>query len=325
MRTLVALTLLGFAAAGHDLWEKQGDCMVDGGEAVNDAADAAMFIWAAYKRCDKAKEEIKCVIDISSAIESVNGMVNVMLRAMDKCHHLKAKNSKCGMAAGRLTKNLAGLTAASADIIQKCPNAWGRAHSAAPQFNHVMALCVVDIKDTAKSLFKLVREFMEVKPNCKKEDNRHCVANSFRIIGAFSAIGEYLAGAIGHCSKDPKRNDDTLCGQASSMLLHHTVDFAAAATDLSRECQRKKHHHHPKPQQVNVEIQVPRLFEEEEEEDVSDGKEGRTGTSYTTFILGAFLPITAIVGFVGGRRYASNRLRAQQMRELTSDTEGDIE
>jgi len=60
---------------------------------------------------------------------------------------------------------------------------------------------------------------------------------------------------------------------------------------------------------VVVEVQQPRLFE----------LDGKAPTSSANLILGAFLPVTAIVGFIGGRLYAGRR--SQQTREFMSDNE----
>merc|ERR1711988_731217 len=112
-----------------------------------------------------------------------------------------------------------------------------------------------------------------------------------------------------------KHHDDALCAQASSSLLHHVVDVAAAATDLSRDCERK-----PKisKREVDeptltsiVDIQTARLFE--------SGEGSQTSVNYTSLIIGAFLPITAVLGFVGGRAHGNSRHRATQIREVDID------
>merc|ERR1719181_2121694 len=89
---------------------------------------------ASIVRCDKADSaedphKIRCALDISSAIESVNGLVNVILKAVDKCGDLKTENHKCGLAVGVLTESYAGLAAASSGIVAKCPNKLNGFHS----------------------------------------------------------------------------------------------------------------------------------------------------------------------------------------------------
>lgn len=61
---------------------------------------------------------------------------------------------------------------------------------------------------------------------------------------------------------------------------------------------------------VVEEEQVPRLFE------LFGGKS--SDNTSMNLVLGAFLPVTAIVSFVGGRYYAA---RNSQMRDVMSDHE----
>jgi len=321
MRSFIAFAVLGLASAdltSHEI----ASCMVDGGEAVDDAADAALFIWAAYKRCGRSQMEVKCTVDIASATESVNSMVNVMLKALKKCKALDA--SECGMAAGTLTRAVAGLTAGGADIIQKCPKAFNHTVPTAtlPAFKTSQALCLVDVKNTAKSLMKITKEFMAVRKNCAKEDKHACASNALRIIGGLAAIGEFVSGSIGHCTKaDPTtglaHKESALCAQAVSMVTHHTAKVAAASTDLSAKCVAPA----PAPSPVSLnggtvvimKGQPGRLYEQ--------GSKSRTTTSSLNIVLGAFLPVTAIVAFAGGRFYANRRIRTEQSRNLMHDTE----
>jgi hypothetical protein len=317
MRSFIAFAVLGLASADLTSYEI-ADCLVDGGEAVDDAADAALFIWAAYKRCGRSQMEVKCTVDIASATESVNSMINVMLKAMKKCHVLEA--SECGLAAGKLTRAVAGLTAGGADIIQKCPKAFHHTvpTAALPSFKTSQALCLVDVKDTAKQLMKITKEFMQVSKNCAKEDKHACASNALRIIGGLAAIGEFVSGSIGHCTKANATSGNhisALCAQAVSMVTHHTAKVAAASTDLSAKCVAPAPA--PSPKSLNggtVVIMEPgRLYEQ--------GSKSRTTTSSLNIVLGAFLPVTAIVAFAGGRFYANRRIRTEQSRNLMHDTE----
>lgn len=336
MRAFLLVAFFGLAASVSD--SEIGQCMVDGGEAVNDAADAAMFIWASVKRCGKAGLEIKCEVDVSSAAESVNSMINIILKALDKCGNLKDANKDCGMAAGLLTEHTAGLAAAAGDLVQKCPNAKGAmeklvAHkqAAGPAFGHSIALCMVNMKDTAKSLFKLTQEFQTVDKNCggSPSDSKPCLSNAFRLVGGFAAIGEFLAGAVGHCSKVPQHHEDALCAQASEMVVHHSMKVSAAATDLAIKCAQgsgpsglrnptsgvASQRGGSPPTEVVIEEQVPRLYE-------MNGQGQSAG--FANMVLGAFLPVTAIVGFAAGRVYGRRATQHQSRQLPLSDTEVEI-
>jgi len=316
MRTFALLSIIALAAAS-DL-EKQGECVVDGAEAVSDLMDSTMFIWASIQRCgDHSKtggQEIKCEIAISSAIESVNSMINVILKTMNKCGALHVENAECGLAAGRLTKSIAGLAAASGGIAQKCPNAgavdygklnWNKNSMQQP-------MCVIRLKNSAKSLFKVIKTLMKVKASCPAGGTtRKCASNSLRIVAAFAGLGEYLTGVVGECTSGANHKD-VQCDEQFQKLIKESTKVAMAGIDLSKACEA------PAPVAIAapevVEVEVPRLY-------AQDSQEVNTASVSPNLMLGAFLPVVAIVSFVGGRFYANRQVRVEQTREFMSDNE----
>jgi len=314
MRTFTLLSIIALAAAG-DL-EQQGDCVVDGAEAVSDLMDSTMFIWASIQRCgDHAGtggQEVRCEIAISSAIESVNSMINVILKAVDKCGDLHGKNKKCGLAAGRLTKSIAGLAAASGGIAEKCPHAPGNKGALTWNKNSMQTpMCVVNLKNSAKSLFKAIKALMKVKNNCEVGLSRKCASNGLKIVGAFAGLGEYLAGTVGQCTSG-STHEDIKCDEQIQRLVKETTQVAQAGIDLSKACEAEVPAIAAAAQ--IVEVQVPRLYEQ-------DAQQVNTPSASANLMLGAFLPVTAIVSFVGGRFYANRQARVEQTREFMSDNE----
>jgi len=311
MRTFVLLSILGLAASST--MEEKGNCLVDGAEAVSELMDANMFIWASIERCGKEGEMIKCEIDVANAIKSVNSMINVILRAVDKCGGLHSENKACGMAAGVLTKSMAGLSAATGGIFQKCEGAFAaKAHGV--NWNHKAgAMCVVEIKGAAKNLFSTIRSLLKVNKKCEAGNSqRDCASNALHVVASFAGLGQYLAGTIGHCTMGAPK--EALCGEQISALLHHATAVAEAGTDLSKKCEAPVSFIAPAATGIDiVEVQVPRLYAESENKK-SDHTDSR-------LLLAAFLPVTAIVSFVGGRFYANHRSRVEQTREFMSDNE----
>jgi len=319
MRSIVLLSIFGLVAAGEPTLAEKGQCLVDSGEAVSDAMDAALFIWASTKRCGKVGLELKCEIDIASAIKSVNSMINVILGAVDKCDALHTVNKDCGLQAGKMTEYIAGLTAAAGVTAQKCPH---------PAPNNPVAmgalaspvLCTVSLKNTAKHLFKAVKALTATKAKCNGDDSKACARNALEVIASIAGMGEYLAGAVGQCQRATgaatKDTRSELCAQAAQALVHHTAKVAEAGIALSTKC-------HPAAAPalapipdmgtVIIDEQQPRLYEQ-------DGMKA-AGAPVMNLVLGAFLPVTAIVGFVGGRLYANHRSRTEIARELVSDGE----
>merc|ERR1719440_649933 len=147
---------------------EQGDCLVDSGEAVSDAMDASLFLWAATKRCGKVGYETKCTVDVSSAVKATNSMINVILKAVDKCDGLNTVNKECGLQASKLTENTAGLTAAVTNVYQKCPEA-GKIAGAAMGPIASPVMCTVDLKNTAKGLFAAIKAINKNKDKCKEK------------------------------------------------------------------------------------------------------------------------------------------------------------
>merc|ERR550537_268348 len=118
MRSFLLLSLVGLVASPSSV--EQAQCAVDSGEAVSDATDAAMFIWAASKRCGKVGMDVKCEIDASASVKSVNSMINVILKAVNKCDGLHTANKACALKASGLTEHTAALSAAAGMAYNKC-------------------------------------------------------------------------------------------------------------------------------------------------------------------------------------------------------------
>merc|ERR1719460_3244014 len=128
MRSFLLLAGLALVSSKSD-----GECALNGARAVDDMLDSAVYIMASVVRCDKSNgaeaDAIRCALDISSAIESVNGMVNVILKAVNACGDLNTANKDCGLAVGVLTESWAGISSASAGIVAKCPNKLNGGHA----------------------------------------------------------------------------------------------------------------------------------------------------------------------------------------------------
>merc|ERR1719460_697380 len=204
-------------------------CALDGARAVDDMLDAATYIWASTQRCNTTtgntqSDTTLCTLDISAAIESVNGMVNVILKAVQKCGHLESESAQCGLAVGVLTRSFAGLTAAGSGMAAKCPFGARKPKAplvfGVPVYDQQTALqsatgvvnadkatpasfgqCLVDIKDLTKSLFKATKRMMTMQDSCA-DGNEHCTHNTLKLIASLGAMGEYLSSAIGKCQMD---------------------------------------------------------------------------------------------------------------------------
>lgn len=309
MRAIVLLALLSVGSAAD--MEKEGSCVLDGAEAANELVDATIYIWAAVKRCDGKHEALHCEVDITSALESVQSMINIILRAVEKCGRLNTVNRKCGLASSRLTESMAGIAAASGGIIQKCPNDMHVTHtehcacakgtpgcSCAHKWSHDnKAMCVVDLKDSMKSLMKSIVYITKLKKT--SEDGGAMTGNALGLVAALAGLGEYVAGAVGHCSHKAVMIE---CGSAISELIKDLTKLAEAGAAMKTVCA---------PTEGVVPLTAPeRLYE---------NKAAAAAGSTPNFVLAAFLPIAAVVSFVGGRYYAGRQHQNRGTRVLSME------
>jgi hypothetical protein len=313
MRSICFLSIL-VAASGELTNAEKGQCLVDSGEAVSDAMDAALFIWAAAKRCGKTNMELKCAIDITAAVKSVNSIVNVLLHTLDKCDALHGAHKACGMQASKLTEQTAGLGQAAEMVAQKCE----KNAVVAPSTGTAAVMCTLSLKNTGKHLFKTISALQKASSACSGGDHEKCSANILEIVASFAAVGEYVAATVGQCQRATgalaSRTKEELCAGAAQGLVHHTAKAAEAGINLKGACSGPKITVGIEQAQTTVGIeQEARLYEQ-------DGVKV-AGVPVANVVLGAFLPVTAIVGFIGGRVYATRRARTEQTREFMSDNE----
>jgi len=334
MRGLVLLCGFCLAAAGDDTTQ----CVFDGAEISSDLMDASLFIWAATKRCGHSGSDVvKCEIDVTSAMKSMNGVIDVILKVVNKCGSLDTENKKVGFAASHLTQAALKLAASIGKITEACPEAAPRRLTNMPINT---AMCVVDVKGTFKHLIKAIHSLQHIKKECK-HGGKKCAHNALAVVAAFGGLGEYVSGAIGDCAvadfggkfgETSNGNANGLadlnlavnpgCASGISSLVKALAKVSGAAVDLSIESKKAE----PKakivvaaaPQVITVPVavQVPpaRLYDDEHDKD--------TATSSTNFVLGAFLPVTALVSFVGGRFYANRRVVGfEQVREMVTELE----
>jgi len=214
-------------------------CAIDGAESADAMLDSLIYIWAAAERCDKsgmAGSAVQCSVDVSSAIESVNHMINFILKAVQKCGGaLQGEHAKCGMVVGELTDSLAGIAATSSGIAEHCPKdvepplAGTPAIEMLPQKSyHKFARCIIDLKSLLKSVLKATARIMMLQ---KQTSGTY---NVLQVVDAFAAMGQYIAGAVGHCSE--AENEAASCASEVIGLVKQLGSLSSAGEAMSREC-----------------------------------------------------------------------------------------
>merc|ERR1719482_1996915 len=148
---------------------------------------------------------------------------------------------------------------------------------------------MVDVKDTVKSLFKVTKRFLTVQENCDGEHERHCAHNGLKLVAALSSMGQYLAGAVGRCSPNTAANKHLKeageCAEQVDELVRYLTDVGRAGVGLHENCEEG----------------AERLYQ------LEHGVVESQGSSSMTIALAALLPMTAVLAFVGGSRFAKAR------------------
>lgn len=305
MRGLLILSGFWFAHAEVD----PRVCALNAGRAVDEMLDSVIYIWASVERCgtNTTGHHVKCMMDLSQAAESVTAVANVLVHAMHDCGAIKG--DACGMQAGKLVQSAAGLTAAAGGIYEKCATMDTPAPGhLVPQPVGKWAMCLVDIKDSLRSLLKATQRIMHAENKC--ESHEDCAQTATSIIAAFAAIGQYASSAVGHCSPaDPQTGAMTgkahpfmsastarnvKCGSHIAQATRHAAALSSTAITMARTCAASH----------------SRLYEL----DKKAAKDAQQAASSTPFLF--LLPFVAVVSFVGGSRFA----RAKAVRCQDEET-----
>jgi hypothetical protein len=239
-------------------------------------------------------------------------MAIIVLKALDTCGQLAGGATKnCALAGGVLAKNMAGLVAASASTLQLCPLLGGNSRRRKADFSTSTSLwdqssngiqCIIDSKDAARSVITVVKQFMDMGTHCVnmsgQSDARPCAQDVLRLTGGLASIGNYVAGALGHCTS--MHPEGTLCAQSAMQLLDHTAKVAGAGTDMSLACNFSSTSASNSSTSSST-SNTTKLFDQGMSKlpllsspDLSSGAPVCSEKN----TLGTFLPVTAIVGLV---------------------------
>jgi len=288
-------------------------CVLNSARAVDDILDTMVYIMASIVRCDPGVgDKASCALDVSASIEAVNRMVMVLVKALDECGDVKSEKPECGFGIGELTRSMAELTSASAGIVAKCPNEYNggkpldtvgatlnaaaaKTNAAASMagangegFNPTFGQCIINVKDSVKSLFKAVKRAMTIGDDCTVPNTEECAHNSLKLVDAFVGLAEFISGAVGKCGVDPKNRINGVCAQMAARLTHAVSAVGVAGTQLAAACE-------PSP--------AERLYLDSGDKKIA----AAPASSGLTMGLTALLPITAVVAFVAGKRLAKVR------------------
>jgi len=283
MRPILMLGAIALASA-----ESKARCAIDGSKAMDSTANAALNIWAATKRCDKksASSDAMCAVDIASSIHSVNDMITTIVSAVEDCGAIHTSHYACGMAVGGLTSASAALAAATAGVLARCPTSLKQDYkNAGLDEATYLGKCVVDAKSSMTSLFSASHKLSSVSA-AKEAD-----VAALSVVAGLADLGSFLAAAVDDCSLFKGAGDESAdCASHSLALVAALNNVARAGIEIADKCKVTKEE---------------RLY-------LENGEATPKGSSMP-LALAALLPISAVVSFVAGSRFA--KARAQSVRE----------
>jgi len=287
-----ALFVLGgmFLASAHD----SAKCAVEGGDAVGPLGESIMNIWAATQRCEKGGSSMACEIDITAAISSVDTMISIIVKSLKHCGYLHMEHPKCGMAVNHLIADSAGLASEVGTALGACPWPVPATTLAVPaklERKTSLGYCVVDATNSVKTLFAAVHTMSTMHADCEKAGGK-CDHNALKLVEVLSQLGSFVAGAVAHCKAAAGGSDTkAVCASTVQGMVNNLVNVADVGMSVHKACAL---------------TDEQRLYLE------ADSQTATSTSSSLPMALAALLPISAVLSFVAGSRFA--KARAQSVR-----------
>merc|ERR1712166_397692 len=224
--------------------------------------------------------------DIAESISSVNSMINTIIRSVESCGTLSTEHDKCAMAVSELTAASAGLAGDVGGVYDDCPKllpaAGGRCleHPLSTRLGN----CIMDAKQAVTTLFSAAHAFSHIHKDCETAGAK-CENNALSLVAGLADLGAFLAGAVNTCMVNP--NAKAACAEQSLTLVGQLHAISEAGLKVSGECKV---------------AEADRLY-------LENGAKAATSNS-VPLALAALLPISAVLSFVAGSRFA--KYRSQQ-------------
>ena len=279
MRALFVLGGMVLASA-HD----HAACAVEGSLSAGPLAESVMNIWAATQRCKKGGSKVACAIDITAAIESVDATITIIVKALAKCGALHTEHAACGMAVNHLIRDSAGLASEVGGALNACP--WpvkANVPAVAEKLEQKTTLgyCVSDAGNSMKTLFAAVRSLSTIHAD-------HDADNTLKLVQVLAELGSFLAGSVAHCESAIAGKEDSKAECASTVqgMVANLMNVADVGMKVHKACALSEDE---------------RLYLE------TDAQPATSSSSSMPLAMAALLPISAVLSFVAGSRFAKAR------------------
>jgi len=265
--------------------------------------NSIVFIWQGVIRCGKpGHDAAECSVDVSNAIQSVNGMINVILKTVNDCGAAFNPKQVCLASVGEVTAAMAGIAATSSGIAEECPKTAMKPLPAivtgldGGKFNHALAYCIVDAKALVKATLKMSVRIVDASEVCKG-NFIDCTSGILGVLDAVAQMGEFIAGVVGYCTQ-PDINQPAACASQVLGLIRNLNSLGYTGTEMAKACSLSS---------------AERLYLDNARNGVQTP--GTKDSNSPMLALAALLPVTGILSFVAGRRMAA----FQQMRTFDAE------
>jgi len=284
-------------AAGAE--HREEHCSINGIQIADELMNSIVFIWQGVLRCGKpGHDAAECSVDVSNAIQSVSGMINVILKTVNNCGAAFNPREICLASVTELTAAMAGVAATSSGIAEECPKTSMKPLPALAngldggKFNHALAYCMIDAKGLIKAVLKMSVRIADASELCKPGaaySEESCTTGILGVLDAVGQMGQFIAGVVGYCS-EPNMNQPAVCASQVLGLIRNLQTLSFTGNKMSEACSLSS---------------AERLYLDNTQKGVKTPD--TTASNSPTFALAALLPVTGIMSFVAGRRMAAFR------------------
>jgi len=260
------------------------------------AANAGVYLWAAIERCPKgaaASDDIKCEIDVASAVQSVTDMANIIAKSVDSCAGgLGAGNAQCGMAAGSLISAASGLAAGAGSLTHWIEKGTTGGNAVTDATTLRTGKCIVNAKSVMSDIFQVAAAIKAAQAGCADDGAEVCAAKTLSVVSILSGLGSAIANVVGFCTP---QDDKTARMSGDIMGLVGVLDkVAQAGIAVNQQCQ----------------VSPARLYSSVAMQSTSD----HGSVSMSSLVAFALIPMAAIIGFAGGRR--NKAMKNDEVRDM---------
>jgi len=226
-------------------------------------------------------------------------MAGTVAGMVQDCAGVKEQHGDCAIAATNLVSDVAGLTAASATITNKCGDfANSKWNGDVLGLKNDLGKCTADVSGSINGIFDASNIFEKMKVNCA---DGKCPVTIEDTVSVLASLGSAIVAAVGDCNHYLNPKYDASHGDCVGAIL----DGISAVSNAAKQ---------GKAMQDSCQSSPGRLY--------SQTAPVQSSTPALTALLVA-LPVTAVLSFAVGRRVAKKHQVEESPLELGLESGSD--